>query len=78
MISSGVQQRDSAIHIHVFILPQTSLPSRLPDNIEQSSPCCTVGLCWLSILNIAEHHILKNVQREVNEEFKVWSIGHKK
>ena len=29
------QGRDSAIHIHVSILPQTSLPSRLPHN---SSP----------------------------------------
>ena len=47
MIVSGEQQRDSAIHIHVPILPQTPLPSRLPHNIEQSSLCCTVGPCWL-------------------------------
>ena len=33
--------------------PQTPLPSRLPHNIEQSSPCYTVGPCWLSILNTA-------------------------
>jgi len=38
--------------IHVSILPQTPLPSRLPHNIEQSSMCCTVGPCRLSILNI--------------------------
>ena len=37
MIVSGGQGRDSALNIHVSILPQTSLPSRLPHNIEQSS-----------------------------------------
>ena len=42
----GVQQRDSARHVHVSILPQTSLPSRLPLNIEQSSLCWAVGPCW--------------------------------
>ena len=52
MIVSGVQRRDSANHIHVSILPQTPLPSRLPHDIEQSSLCCTVGPCWLSIFNI--------------------------
>ena len=52
-VVSGVQQRDSAIHKYVSILPQTPLPSRLPQNIKQSSLCCTVGPCWLSILNIA-------------------------
>ena len=41
MIVSGGQQSDSAIHIHVSILPQTPLPSRLPCNIEESSRCCT-------------------------------------
>ena len=30
MIVSGTQQSDSAVHIHVSILPQTPLPSRLP------------------------------------------------
>ena len=53
MIVSGAQQSDSAIHIHVSILPQTPLPSRLLHNIEQSSLCYTVGPCWLSFLNIA-------------------------
>ena len=33
---SGEQQRDSATHIHVSILPQTPLPSRMPHNTEQS------------------------------------------
>ena len=52
-IVSGGQQRDSAIYIHVTILLQAPLPSRLPHNIEQSSLCYTVGPCWLSILNTA-------------------------
>ena len=50
----GRQQRDSAKHIHVSILSQTPLTSRLSHNIEQSSQCYTVGSCWLSISNIAE------------------------
>ena len=37
VIDLGGQQRDSAIHIHVSILPQTPFLSRLPHNIEQSS-----------------------------------------
>ena len=53
MIVSGGQRRDSVIHTHVSILPQTPLPSRLPQNIEQSSLCYTGGPCWLSISNIA-------------------------
>ena len=43
VITSGEQQKDSAIHIHVSILPQTLLPSRLPCNIEQSSMCYSAG-----------------------------------
>ncbi|KAB0382175.1 hypothetical protein FD755_004092 [Muntiacus reevesi] len=35
VIVSGGQQRDSAIHTHVYILPTTPLLSRLPHNIEQ-------------------------------------------
>ena len=42
----GEQQRDSAMHIHVLILPKTLLPSRLVHNIEQSSMYHTIG--WLS------------------------------
>ena len=53
VIVSGGQQRDSAIHIHVSILPQTPFPSRLPHNIGQSSLCYTVLPCWLSVLNTA-------------------------
>ena len=46
VIVSGGRQRDSAIDIHASLLPQTSLPSRLPNNIEQSS------LCYSSLLVI--------------------------
>ena len=53
VIVSSEQQRDSAIHIHVSILLQTPLPSRLPHNTEQSSLCSTAGPCLWSILNIA-------------------------
>ena len=53
MIVSGELQRDSVIHKHVSVLPQTPLPSRLPHNIEQSSMSYIVGPCWLSILKIA-------------------------
>ena len=49
VIVSGEQWRDSAIHIHAFILPQTPLSPRLPYNIEQSSMYYTGGPCWLSI-----------------------------
>ena len=50
MIVLGGQQRDSAIHIHVTILSQTPLPSRLPHSIGQSSLCSTVGPCRLKFL----------------------------
>ena len=46
---SGEQQRDSARRLHVPILPQTPLPSRLPHDIEWSSLCCTLGLKDLHI-----------------------------
>ena len=38
VIVSGEQQRDSAIHMHVSILPQTPLPSRRP-HTQHSSLC---------------------------------------
>jgi len=53
LIDSGEYQRDSVIHIHVSSLLQTPLSSKRPHNIAQSSPCYTVGPCWLSILNTA-------------------------
>ena len=52
VIVAGEQHRDSAIHIHVPILPQTPLPFR-PSHIEQSSIRYTVGPCWLPIPNRA-------------------------
>ena len=61
VIVSGEQGRDSAIHIHVSFLPQTPLPSRLPHNIEQSSLCYIVGLCWLSILNTEVYTCLSRI-----------------
>ena len=53
VLVSGVQQRDSVIHIHGCILFQILFLIRLLQNIEPSSLCYTVGPCWLSILNIA-------------------------
>ena len=52
VIVSGGQQKDSTKHMHVSILSQTPLPSRLPHNIEQSSMCYTVGPYELSVLNV--------------------------
>ena len=51
VIISGEQWRGSVIHMHVFILPK--LLSSLAHHTEQSSMCCIIGPCWLSILNIA-------------------------
>ena len=39
MRESGEQWGDWAMHTHISILPQTHLPSRLLNNIEQSSLC---------------------------------------
>jgi len=39
------------LHVHISILSQTPLPSRLPYNIEQNSLCYILGPCWISILN---------------------------
>ena len=61
---SGAQQRNPAIHIHVSVLPQTSLPSRLPYNIEQSSLWYTVGPRWLPFLNTG--NILKSRESFLN------------
>ena len=49
VIVSSEKQRGSAGHMHVSILPQTALPSRLPHNTEQSSVCCAVGHCCVYI-----------------------------
>lgn len=46
VIVSGGQQRDSAKHTHVSILPQSPLPSQLPQNTEQSSLCYILVGLW--------------------------------
>ena len=51
VLVSGIQQSDSVIHIHIFILFQILFPYRLLHNIEQSSLCYTVVPCWLSIFS---------------------------
>ena len=38
--------------VHVSILFQILSPFRLLQSVEQSYLCCTVGPCWLFILNI--------------------------
>ena len=61
VIISNEQQRDSAIHRYLSILPKTPLPSRLPYNIEQSSLSYTRGPCWLFILNIVVYRCLSQI-----------------
>ena len=43
----------SQTYMHIAMLPQTPLPSRLPPVLEQSSLCCPAGPCWFSMLNTA-------------------------
>ena len=50
MLVSGVQQSDSVIRIHVFVLFQILLSYSSSQNIEYSSRCYTVGPSWLSTL----------------------------
>ena len=52
VLVSDVQQSDSVILIHIFILCQTFPPYELSQNIEWGSLCYTIGPCWLSILHI--------------------------
>ena len=42
--------RGTQSHIPVSILPQTPLPSGLPQSIGWSSLCCAVGPCWCALL----------------------------
>ena len=53
MVVSSEQWRDSAIHTHAPILSQIPISFSLTHNTEQSSMWYTIGLCWLSLLNIA-------------------------
>jgi len=47
VIVSGEQQRDLAIHIHVSILPQTRVPSRLPSTIGSVVSFHSIGVEFL-------------------------------
>ena len=66
---AGRQQGNSAIHIHVSILLQSPLSSRLPHNVEQTFMFFSVGSCWLSILNIDVRATVKlcDVQTDIAE-----------
>ena len=82
VLVSGVQQSDSVLYIHVFILFQIIFPVRLLQNIEQSSLCYTVGCSCLSILKLLKvsmTHILgKNevVQEDALDPwFSMWERG---
>ena len=65
---SGGQQRDSAIHIPVSILPPTPLPSRLPHDTEKSS------LCYQQVL--VGHPLQCGFMQLLNGEFSfaVWLV----
>ena len=52
MTASHGQQKDSTIHIHVFILPQTASHAY----IEQSFLCYTVGSSWLLLFLFLNQH----------------------
>ena len=52
VLVSSVEQSDSIIHIHIFILFQILFPYKLLQNTEYHSLCYTVDPCWLSILHI--------------------------
>ena len=58
-----VSDDGKGIHLGIYIpiSTQIPLPSRLPRNTEQSSLCYTVGICWLTILNVdtnAQEYVL--------------------
>ena len=46
-----VYSRAIQLYIHMYFF-QILFPYRLLQNIEYSSLCCIVGLCWLSILYV--------------------------
>ena len=45
-VTDSGERQGAQPHTHAHILPQTSLASRLPHNIEQNSTCYTVGPYW--------------------------------
>ena len=75
VIVSGEQWRDSAIHIHVSIFPQTPLTSRLPHNIEQSSICYIVGPCYPFKIQQCVYFIF-SFNCTVFLKFVVWMTMH--
>ena len=70
---SGGQQRDSTIHLHVSVLPQTPLPSRLPHNTEQSSQGYTVTLLVIQFKYSRVHMSISNSLTK-GDECLIW--GH--
>ena len=46
--------RDSAMRVHVCILPQTPLSTRLPQNIKQSSLCAVPGELCLLVIHVKQ------------------------
>ena len=63
VLVSGVQQRDSVIHIRVSVLFQILFPFRLLQNIQQGSLCYTVGPCWLSIICFLSFSFVSGLKR---------------
>ena len=59
VLVSGIKQSEIVIHTHAPILLHILFLFRLLHNIEQSSLCYTVGLCWLSTLNVAAHTLFR-------------------
>ena len=53
MIISALQQSDSVIPVHTYILFQIVFPRR--PHIEYSSLCCAAGPCWPVIQYTAVH-----------------------
>ena len=58
--------------IHVSILPQTPLPSRLPHNPGQSSLCYPVGPCGLSILKYNHMYLLIANSAAISSAWGFW------
>ena len=57
-VVSGEQGRGSVIRIHGLILPYSSPPSRLAHDTGESSMCCAICPCWLSILKTAKTQLI--------------------
>lgn len=68
----GGQQRDSVIHIRVFVLFQILLPFRLLQNIEQRSLCYTVtGPCWFSWITVRLSHFALETNQNHSVVFEI-------